>query len=204
VDSGLFVQVLGTLLLAVVIHEYAHGWMALRLGDPTAKLSGRLSLNPLRHVDFIGTFVVPLVLTMVFNVPFGWAKPVPVNFSRLRYPKRDMIWVAAAGPVVNVVLAFLLSPLLRLSWVAGLHGFLNRFLAVNLALALFNLIPVPPLDGSRILTGVLPRRWAKAYVTLEPFGFIILFLLIKFNLLNFMMTPFEYLSGKLGVDITLL
>jgi Zn-dependent protease len=204
VDIGLFVEVLGTLLLAVVMHEYAHGWMALQLGDPTAKLSGRLSLNPVRHLDLMGTFIVPLVLTVVFNVPFGWAKPVPVNFARLRYPKRDMIWVAAAGPAVNVAFAFLLSPLLKMVSFSFFHSLLNRFVAVNLALALFNLIPVPPLDGSRILTGILPHRLARWYVSLEPFGFIILFLLVKFDLLNFMMTPFLYLSGKLGVNVTLL
>ena len=169
------------LAAAVILHEYAHGWVALKLGDPTAKLLGRLTLNPLKHIDPIGTILVPIITKLTLGFPFGWAKPVPVNFTNLRNPKRDMILVAAAGPAINIVLALIASVLFPLGpQIFGLA------VVINLMLAVFNMIPIPPLDGSRILAGFLPTSLARQYLFLEPFGFIILIVLLQMNALDFL------------------
>ncbi|MBF0123557.1 MAG: site-2 protease family protein [Candidatus Omnitrophica bacterium] len=181
---------------AIVLHECAHGWMANVLGDPTARQLGRLTLNPIKHIDLVGTIVVPTVLYLIHFIGwtqslllFGWAKPVPVNFSRLNSPKRDMIIVALAGPATNLCLAFLLVQLANLRF---LPHFIDRYLVwgvvLNLGLALFNLIPVPPLDGSRVVSGLLPKSVEKAYSSLEPFGIIIVIVLLN-------MKAFDFLDG---------
>jgi len=176
---------LPVILAALTFHEYAHGWVADKLGDPTARLSGRLTFNPLAHLDPIGT------LALIFS-PVGWAKPVPVNFNNLRHPRRDMVWVAAAGPGANLILAAVSAWSLRLfegggaivesSWLAGLATPLFLMLQVsvliNVALAIFNLLPLPPLDGGRIVSGLLPPRQAASYGRLERYGFVILLVLI--------------------------
>ena len=176
---------LPVILAALTFHEYAHGWVADKLGDPTARLSGRLTFNPLAHLDPIGT------LALIFS-PVGWAKPVPVNFHNLRHPRRDMVWVAAAGPGANLILAAVSAWSLRLfegggaivesSWLAGLATPLFLMLQVsvliNVALAIFNLLPLPPLDGGRIVSGLLPPRQAASYGRLERYGFVILLVLI--------------------------
>jgi Zn-dependent protease len=183
--------ILCVIVPAVVLHEYAHGWMAGRLGDPTAKIMGRLTINPLRHIDPVGTLIVPsaLYLLSIFShsslIMFGWAKPVPVDFRRLHHPKRDMIWVALAGPGMNLILAFLLSRLFMSGWFPGLSEFFLYGVMANLALAFFNLIPIPPLDGSRVVSGVLPDDLARMYGYLEPFGIIIVLLLVNLHGLGF-------------------
>lgn len=176
------------LIVAIVFHEVAHGWMALALGDPTAREERRLSLNPLRHVDPIGTILLPGFLALVKAPIFGWAKPVPVSKWRLRDPRRGMMAVALAGPATNFVLAGIGAVLLGLlARVVGLPnqplaGFLaanfNNFILINVFLALFNLLPIPPFDGSHVVEGLLPRPAARAYARLRPFGFPLLFLLL--------------------------
>ncbi len=176
------------LILAIVLHEVAHGWSALMLGDPTAKEQRRLTLNPLRHVDPVGTLLVPGGLALAGLPVFGWAKPVPVRKSRLRNPRYGMMAVAAAGPGTNLLLAALTAVVLGL--IAGSVGepptgalelfvvALQFFLLINIFLALFNLLPIPPFDGSHIVEGLLPRRAAQVFVRARPFGIALLFLLL--------------------------
>ena len=172
------------LIIAIVFHEVAHGWAALALGDPTAKEKRRLTLNPIRHVDPVGTLLVPGALALAGAPVFGWAKPVPVNYSRLNNPRFGMMAVAAAGPATNIVLATigalalgLLAPQLAIS--QGMLGqALFYFILINIFIATFNLLPIPPFDGSHIVEGALPRRWARAYERLRPYGMLLFFGLI--------------------------
>jgi len=175
------------LVLAIVFHEVAHGWTALALGDPTAKERRRLSLNPIRHVDPIGTLILPGGLFLAGLPVFGWAKPVPVIKQRLRNPRYGMMAVAAAGPGSNILLALIGAVALGLlarggvepSGVAGFAvASLSSFIIINIFLALFNLLPLPPFDGSHIVEGLLPRRAAQFYDKLRPYGFPLLFLLL--------------------------
>lgn len=162
-------------LPAVILHECAHGWMASKLGDQTARDSGRITLNPLKHIDPFGTVLLPIMLWSLGLTPFGWAKPVPVNPFNLSHPKRDMMWVGLAGPVTNVLIAVVASQLFLLN-LSGLgKEFVAMTIYVNLALAVFNMIPIPPLDGSRLVMGLLPNRYAYLYSRLEPYGIVILF-----------------------------
>ncbi|HTS92888.1 MAG TPA: site-2 protease family protein [Stellaceae bacterium] len=174
-------------LLAITLHEAAHGYAALRFGDDTALRAGRLSLNPLRHIDPVGTVLLPGLLLLTGSpFLFGYAKPVPVNFWRLRNPKRDMIWVAAAGPLTNLVMAtaaaFLVHGVPLLPQALGDWVFLNlrNAVALNIVLAVFNMIPLPPLDGGRVAVGLLPQPLSMALARLEPYGMLILifFLLV--------------------------
>jgi Zn-dependent protease len=182
-------------LLAITVHEAAHGYVARHFGDDTAHVAGRITLNPLKHIDPVGTIVVPLMMAVLSPFVFGWAKPVPVNFGRLRHPKRDMIWVAAAGPGSNLAMA-----ILWLLFAKGLVllGMREQFflmvaaagIQVNLMLMALNLLPVPPLDGGRILVGVLPHRLAWQVARVEPYGFVILLVLLFTNTLGFFVQPF--------------
>jgi Zn-dependent protease len=170
------------LILAITLHEAAHGYAALVKGDDTAKRAGRLSLNPLRHVDLVGTILIPLVL-LLFRAPFifGYAKPVPVNFNALRNPRRDMVFVALAGPLTNFALAFISAILFHLLFLFPMTlalFFKEMFefsLLINVMLGVFNLLPLPPLDGGRVAVGLLPDVLARPLASLERWGIFILF-----------------------------
>jgi Zn-dependent protease len=189
------------ILLAITVHEVAHGWTADKLGDPTARLAGRLTLNPLAHLDPIGAL-------MFVVAKFGWAKPVPVNPYNLRHPVRDMVWVAAAGPAANFLLAAL--SLLAVRWSAGIdltfvaepfRNLCRWSYIINLNLAAFNLIPIPPLDGSQILKGFLPRRTLLTYERFEPYGFIVLVLFLMSGVSGVVLGP---LVGLLHFGVRIL
>ncbi|MBI5484593.1 MAG: site-2 protease family protein [Deltaproteobacteria bacterium] len=193
-------------MLAIVCHEVSHGYVAWRYGDPTAKMMGRLTLNPLKHIDIFGTL-------MIFIVGIGWAKPVPVVFENLRNPRQDMIRVAAAGPITNLILAtvsaFLLRALMAYGNPAGSNSpmlvliepvvmMLAFSVYINLLLAIFNMIPMPPLDGGRVLVGLLPYRQASALARMEPYGMIIIILLVFFtNIFSYVISPLL----KVGVHL---
>jgi Zn-dependent protease len=192
-------------IAAVVFHEVAHGWVAYRLGDPTAARLGRLTLNPLAHIDIFGTILVPLMLIVAHSpFVFGYAKPVPVNYANLRNPKRDMIWVAAAGPVTNLLLALGFTILWKsLAALTGGEAFPSTYTAflaaialmaqsgilINITLAVFNAFPLPPLDGGRVLVGLLPESLSRKVARIEPFGFIILIVLLMTGALDRIIDP---------------
>ncbi len=189
------------LLIAVTIHEVSHGFVAYKLGDTTAKDMGRLTLNPLAHIDPVGTFVVPLALTLFGAPAFGWAKPVPIDYRNLRHPKQDTIWISMAGPAANLLLAIGLSLLLQAGIISeikiGDNPLIFTAILINLFLAVFNLIPIPPLDGARILIGLLPPEQAYRYSKLEPYGFIIVFALIYFGIVEKVILPLVLILMKL-------
>lgn len=189
-------------LLAITLHEAAHGYVARHFGDPTAYLAGRISLNPLRHVDPVGTILVPGAILMASKllggsaILFGWAKPVPVDFSRLRNPKRDMLWVAAAGPGANLLMAFCWAALLKTTMTmepglssAFLAGNARAGIEINAVLMLLNLLPIPPLDGGRIAVSLLPHRLAWQFSKLEPYGLAILLVLLFTDILGRILWP---------------
>ncbi|MDD5504547.1 MAG: site-2 protease family protein [Candidatus Omnitrophica bacterium] len=170
-----------TLMFAITVHEFAHGWTAYKLGDPTAKYMGRLTLNPIAHIDPVGTILLPLMLFFLRLPPIGWAKPVPVNFMSLNNPKRDMFWVGISGPAANFTVACALIALLKIfpvlsSTVAGQVILLAAI--INCFLCAFNLLPIPPLDGSRIISSILPYRYLALYDRLQPYGFLLVILVI--------------------------
>jgi Zn-dependent protease len=191
-------------LFAITLHEAAHGYVARHFGDMTAHAEGRISLNPLRHVDLNGTVIVPLVLIALSGgkFAFGWAKPVPVNYSALRKPKQHMAWVAAAGPAVNLLMAVGWALLLK-SVIELPRGFASAFLAqmaiagivVNLVIMAINLLPILPLDGGRILVGVLPRRLAREYARTERWGGYVLMVFIGTSLLDAWFYDGRYMGG---------
>ncbi|HUW50408.1 MAG TPA: site-2 protease family protein [Sulfuricella sp.] len=183
-------------VFAITLHEAAHGYVAKHFGDTTAYMLGRVSLNPLRHIDPIGTILVPL-LTMFFGgILFGWAKPVPVNFGHLRNPKKDMLWVALAGPASNLAMAFCWALVMKIATIMpdtvfslpmALMG--RAGITINAVLMVLNLLPLPPLDGGRIAVSLLPSRLAYRYAALEPYGMIVLVILLFSGVLGAIMWP---------------
>ncbi len=200
-------------VLAITLHEAAHGYVARQFGDQTAWMLGRVTLNPLRHIDPVGTVVVPLALFLASKlVPgggfiFGWAKPVPVNFANLRNPKRDMLWVAAAGPATNFAMALAWGILLRAAGGEGpvqseaLAAMSLMGLNINVMLMVLNLLPILPLDGGRIAVSLLPQRVAARYAQTERYGFVVILLLLATGMLGRLMSPLVDLVSQLVVSI---
>lgn len=203
-DAAQFIQTLAIwaipVLFAITVHEVAHGWVAWKRGDPTAMLMGRLTLNPIKHIDPFGTILLPGILLLLHSpFLFGYAKPVPVNFDGLKDPKRDMVLVAIAGPAANLLMAFFWTLVL---WLGGhLPGALAYLdepmqlmgkagIMINVILIIFNLIPIPPLDGGRVAVGLLPPSASIALSRIEPYGFIILIVLLFTGVLWSVLGPF--------------
>ena len=187
-------------LLAITLHEAAHAYVALRCGDNTAKLMGRVSLNPIKHVDPIGTILIPLLIGVLtqFSYVIGYAKPVPINWNQFRKPKRDIILVSLAGPFANFFMAFLWSGCFKIAISLNpqvsmpalfLLATARAGILINLILAFLNLIPIPPLDGSRVVSSLLPTRQSIAYSKVEPYGFVILIILVFTGILGAMLKP---------------
>ena len=185
-------------IFAITVHEASHGYVARYFGDMTAHYQGRITLNPLRHIDPIGTILVPSLTLLLGGILFGWAKPVPVDFSRLRSPKRDMLWVAAAGPASNFVMAILWALAYNFSTLAPadfntpLRLMAQAGILINVVLMVLNLFPLPPLDGGRIAVSLLPNHLAARYARIEPYGFVILLILLFTGILSMIIGPFIY------------
>lgn len=197
-----FIQILSLaalpVIFAITLHEAAHGYAARHFGDPTAWQAGRISLNPLRHIDLIGTILLPvgILLLSAGGMLFGYAKPVPVDFGRLRNPRRDMLWVAAAGPAANLVMALAWAALLKLAWIMPHSAYtlplteMSKIgVTINIVLMVLNLLPLPPLDGGRITVSLLPPHLAWRFARLERYGFPILILLLFTGILGAVMSP---------------
>ena len=196
-DITSFIIDFGIVLVALTIHEAAHAWTADRLGDPTARQLGRISLNPIVHIDPIGTLLLPALAAYTGLPILGWAKPVPVNISRLSHPRRDFMIVAAAGPLSNIAQAVVCAGLFHIAIevVSGQGGppmsltILRQAVVINLLLAFFNLIPIPPLDGGNVLAGLVPERAAALIDTMRQFGFILLYVLMLSGILSQLIIP---------------
>jgi Zn-dependent protease len=195
-------------VFAITVHEVAHGWVAKKYGDNTASQLGRLTVNPIKHIDIIGTIILPGLLFWKTDFIFGWAKPVPVDARNFKNPRKDMAVVALAGPVSNLLMALGWALLARIGILTGIQ-FISLPLiytgiagiSINLMLALINLLPIPPLDGSRVLTGILPSEWALKYNQFERYGFIILLILLYTQILNVILAYPMDIARKLFFSI---
>lgn len=193
------------LIPSFVIHEYAHAWMAYKLGDPTAKALGRLTLNPIKHMDLFGTILLPAFLAFLRTLgsplfPIALAKPVPVDFRKLRHPRRGIIFVGMAGPAINLIAAFVVSQAFRLELAPDVVNVIEWVVVINLILAIFNMVPIPPLDGSRLVMGLLPNALAAKYSRIEPFGILIVFILLPTGLFQKVVWPIvESVAKWMGV-----
>jgi Zn-dependent protease len=196
-------------IFAITVHEAAHGWLAKKRGDNTAFNLGRVTLNPLKHIDWLGTVILPcLLLVTGTGFIFGWAKPVPVDARNFKRPLKDMAFVALAGPVSNLLMALAWALLARLGVIISIEAISLPLIysgvagiSINLVLFLINLLPIPPLDGSRVLTGLLPARMAWQFAKLEPYGFYILLVLLYFNVLSVVLAYPMYVTQKLFMSI---
>lgn len=183
------------LLFAIIVHEVAHGWVARQFGDQTAYLAGRLTLNPIKHIDLVGTIIIPLVLLITSPVIFGWAKPVPVDARNLRHPRGDMVVVALAGPISNLLMALIWALIAKFAislppWFSiPLVGMGGAGVTINVMLAVLNCLPIPPLDGGRAVVNILPGRWAWHFYRFEPYGFFVLLMLMFTGLLSYILIP---------------
>lgn len=201
-----FILFVPILLFSIIVHEYSHGYVAMKHGDDTARIMGRLTFNPLSHIDLVGTIILPIICIYNGLPVFGWAKPVPVNPFRLRDPEKDMVKVAIAGPLSNIMLAILGVLIFKLFISLGVFKFVSGelvgklmwyFISLNIILAIFNLIPIPPLDGSKVLMGFLPRNMAIEYEKLSRYGFIILIILLVTGIIRHILLPPFYLAIKM-------
>jgi len=196
------------LFVSITFHEYAHGWVASKLGDPTPKQSGRLSLNPLVHIDPFGTIILPIILLVISTrtigqpIAFGYAKPVPINPYHFKNPKKDIALVGLAGPSMNILIAIVLSLLLRMGFPLFTQAIILGIM-VNLILAIFNLVPIPPLDGSKLLIPFLSKKAIGIYLKLEPYAFLIIALLLMSGFFKWFILPLVslILFSLLGVNI---
>jgi len=195
-------------IFAITLHEAAHGYIALRFGDATAKMLGRVTLNPLKHIDPIGTILVPALTIMLGGILFGWAKPVPVNFNNLRRPKQDMLWVAAAGPGANLVMALFWAASIKLAHLLPASAYTEPMIlmgaagvTINAILAALNLLPVPPLDGGRIAVSLLPPRLAYSLARIEPYGMFILIALLFTGVLSIIIGPLYVAIERIAYSI---
>ncbi len=187
----LYIISISVLLFSVIVHEVSHGWVAYKCGDSTAKVLGRLTLNPVYHIDIVGTILLPLALVFIGLPAFGWAKPVPINMRNFNNPKRDILYVSAAGVSANILLAVISAILMFFirNYFANVEIFAYTYIAlqymviINIVLFVFNLVPVPPLDGSKILLYILPSKWAVQYIKIEKFGFLIIIVLLTTGIL---------------------
>ena len=192
------------LLTAITLHEAAHGYAARVFGDRTAEMLGRISLNPIKHIDWVGTVAVPALTLAIGGFFFGWAKPVPVNFNNLRNPKTDMIWVAAAGPASNLVMAIGWAIILKFNDIPAIDAISRAGVAWNVGLMVLNLLPILPLDGGRIVAGLLPGPLSYKYSRLEPYGLFIVLGLAIAGVLGFILSPlyritYQALGAVIGV-----
>ena len=195
-------------VLAITVHEVAHGWIARKLGDNTAFMLGRLTLNPLKHIDPVGTILIPgMLLLLQAGFLFGYAKPVPINWKNLRHPKRDMALVAAAGPGANLLMAIAWGLLIRLGLSLGEPGLALVYMGVagitiNIILMVLNLLPLPPLDGGRVMTGLLPGPLAYKFSRIEPYGFFILIGLLVTGVLGMLLWPVISVGMSMMVPVS--
>jgi Zn-dependent protease len=195
-------------VLGITVHEVAHGWIASKLGDKTAMMMGRLTLNPLKHIDPMGTILIPaLLLLMNAGFIFGYAKPVPITWQNLKQPKRDMALVAVAGPLSNLIMATGWALLIRVALLLGESGTALAYMGVagitiNIILMILNLLPLPPLDGGRVMTGLLPGPWAYQFSRIEPYGFFILIGLLVTGVLGLILWPLISLVMGLVVPVS--
>lgn len=201
-----FIFIIAILLLSISFHEYSHGFAATILGDPTPRLSGRLTLNPFAHIDILGTFIVPILLFVLSAgaFSFGYAKPVPVNPYHFRNPKKDILWVGLAGPAVNFIIALVLIVILKFTNYSFMPEVLVSGIIINLVIGILNLVPIPPLDGSKILSALLPYKFSYMYLKSEKIGsLLIVFLIVTGFFRGFILPIMSFIFSSFKINVTL-